>query len=161
MDEKKKPKMRMDVRRVLMFQALETRYSYNRPSNGPNYLRERAALRLRTLCVFFCSPSFSIAFFRPSEKWRAGPKWDGPHLFFSGSPELISASFLLILHTDHMRMETMVLLLRLGQRDAYPLHCQLDTDNISVDFDGLREMIIILSAVKGEHTKPCSFEFFV
>ncbi|KAI6174758.1 hypothetical protein M3Y99_01997500 [Aphelenchoides fujianensis] len=63
-----KPKMKVDVRRALMFHSLNTDLPHNEPSAGPDFLRERAALRLRTLRTFFCCRSFSTVFFTSSEK---------------------------------------------------------------------------------------------
>ncbi|KAI6217457.1 hypothetical protein M3Y99_01767700 [Aphelenchoides fujianensis] len=63
-----KPKMKADVRRALMFHSLNTDLPHNEPSAGPDFLRERAALRLRTLRTFFCCRSFSTVFFTSSEK---------------------------------------------------------------------------------------------
>lgn len=59
--------MKADVRRALTVHLLDTELS-EYSSVNPDFLRKRAALRLRTLRTFFCCRSFSVVFFTPSEK---------------------------------------------------------------------------------------------
>ncbi|KAI6221923.1 hypothetical protein M3Y99_01524400 [Aphelenchoides fujianensis] len=65
---KPQPKIKADVRRILMLHALSTKLEHNKPTPGPNFYQERAALCLRTLRTFFCCRSFLTVFFTPSEK---------------------------------------------------------------------------------------------
>ncbi|KAI6220643.1 hypothetical protein M3Y99_01597700 [Aphelenchoides fujianensis] len=145
MDGKKKPKLRMDGRRSLTFQSLNTELSRNQLWSGPDFVRKRAILRFRTLRMFFCSRYFVTAFFTPSkqDRWlqeRAFP------FFYPKVPCLGSASFFLHLDEEHLRPESMGLLLRLGQRDIECL-C-LHIDHCSRTFESLRRLTFLLSVVK-------------
>ncbi|KAI6227454.1 hypothetical protein M3Y99_01255800 [Aphelenchoides fujianensis] len=147
--QKRKPKMRMDVRRALMFQALETNSGRNWPAPGPDFFRERAALRRRTLRMFFCARSFSTAFFRISEKSRMPIEGAIPIIGMGVSTMMSSESFKLTLNANHLRLESLLFLLRLGQTDISRLELAVCVANSSrISFDRLQKMAIILSAVK-------------
>ncbi|KAI6218371.1 hypothetical protein M3Y99_01715400 [Aphelenchoides fujianensis] len=147
MDEKKKPKMRMDVRRSLMFQSLNLRLPDNQlPAAGhPDFLQRRAALRFRTLRFFFCSRSFPIAFFTRSKRDRIAEERAFPVLDPT-APGLTSASFSLHLDERHLRLESFALLLQLGQRDIRCLRMYIYY--LEETFEELRKTTFMLSAVQ-------------
>ncbi|KAI6171621.1 hypothetical protein M3Y99_02001800 [Aphelenchoides fujianensis] len=109
-------KLRANVRRALMVHALSTKLEHNQPTVGVDYLRERAALRLRTLRMFCCCRAFPTAFFTPYEKQK---KRHFSTLFLYNdnvnlrSPP--SGAFELELKHDHARVTSLKRLLLLGR----------------------------------------------
>lgn len=143
--------MRIDARRALMLQALNTRLAHNSLPNGPDFFRQRAVLRFRTLRMFFCSRGFSTAFFTPSEKFMMRGTRGVPSCCLGTSNSLVSASFSLNVGRDHLRVESLVVILRLAQTDISRLKLELYVFNAQdVSFENVREMALILSAVKGK-----------
>ncbi|KAI6221821.1 hypothetical protein M3Y99_01533600 [Aphelenchoides fujianensis] len=156
MAEKKRPKLRMDVRRSLMCLSLDTYLPHNKLSVGPDYLRECAVLRFRTLRMFFCSRSFVIAFFTPSknDRWAVGQRRP---IFDPTIPSLGSVSFSLHLKKQHLRAESMVLLMQLGQRDARCLRVHID--ECQETFECVRKTAFMLAALQSlPHLKAFKLE---
>lgn len=147
MDGKKKPKLPMNGRRSLMFQTLNSSLAHNQLPVGPDYLRARAVLRSRTLRMFFCSRSFVTAFFTRSER---DPRPAGRTLpMLSLQPDwLSSASFHLMLCEEHLRLETLVFLMALGQKDISCLKVVLEFTPAT--FASVRTIVFMLYVINGE-----------
>ncbi|KAI6174736.1 hypothetical protein M3Y99_02000600 [Aphelenchoides fujianensis] len=124
---KKKPKMKADVRRAAMIHSLSTRMPHNQPTPGPDFLRERAALRLRTLRTFFCCRSFSTVFFISSHKQeeRTHSTFSLDHLEEDDALSLTAASEkprCLELTNENAHFGTVKRLLLIGQADVHGLN---------------------------------------
>ncbi|KAI6239266.1 hypothetical protein M3Y99_00601400 [Aphelenchoides fujianensis] len=136
--------------------SLDTYLPHNKLSVGPDYLRECAVLRFRTLRMFFCSRSFVIAFFTPSknDRWAVGQRRP---IFDPTIPSLGSVSFSLHLKKQHLRAESMVLLLQLGQKNISCLRVHIN--ECQETFECVRKTVFMLAAVQSlPHLKAVRLE---